>query len=77
MKKPAVADILHVPIAVILTSHPQASHVFIRNRMWCIGCAFSKFHTLKDVIEIYQLDEETLLGEVKDLFVSKHDLDPS
>ena len=66
MKKPAVAEILHTPIAVILSSYPQVSRVFIRNRMGCIGCAFSKFHTPQDAIEIYQLDGTIFIDQVRD-----------
>jgi hybrid cluster-associated redox disulfide protein len=67
MKGLASTDILHIPIAILLNRYPQVSQVFIRNRMGCIGCAFSRFHTLKDAIEIYPFEEETLLGEVWDL----------
>jgi hybrid cluster-associated redox disulfide protein len=77
MKLPPRAEILHIPVAFILASYPQTSQVFIRNRMGCIGCAFSRFHTLKDVIEIYQLDEEKALREIQDLLNSRDDLDPS
>ena len=73
MKEPSVTDILYTPIAIILNRYPQVSQVFILNRMGCIGCAFSRFHTLKDAIEIYELEEEMFLGEVRDLLDAKHD----
>jgi hybrid cluster-associated redox disulfide protein len=72
VKEPSVTDILHTPIAIILNCYPQVSQVFIRNRMGCIGCAFSRFHTLKDAIEIYKLDEETFFGEVWDLLDARY-----
>jgi hybrid cluster-associated redox disulfide protein len=77
MKMPIRAEILSTPVAFILASYPQIVHVFIRNRMGCIGCAFSRFHTLEDVIEIYQLDEEKVMVEIQELLRSRDDLDPS
>jgi hybrid cluster-associated redox disulfide protein len=77
MKKPTETEILHIPIAAFLNRYPQASRVLIRNRMWCIGCAFARFHTLKDVIEIYQLGEETFFEDVRGFLDLKDDLDPS
>jgi hybrid cluster-associated redox disulfide protein len=77
MKTPTSAEIIHIPVALILTSYPQVSQVFIRNRMGCIGCPFSRFHTLIDVVEIYQLDKETFLGDIQDLLSSRDVSDPS
>jgi hybrid cluster-associated redox disulfide protein len=77
MGRSALAEILEFPIAVILKMYPETSRVFIANRMGCVGCAFSKFHTLRDVFRIYRLDEEVFLREMMGLMVPKDDLNPS
>jgi hybrid cluster-associated redox disulfide protein len=77
VKTPLVSEILCIPIAILLDSYPRASQIFIHNRMGCVGCAFARFHTLKDAIEIYQLEEETFLREVWDLLGGRDDLNTS
>jgi hybrid cluster-associated redox disulfide protein len=72
---------LHPRFSVLLLrffdNYPRASRIFIHNRMGCVGCAFARFHTLKDAIEIYQLEEERFLREVRDLLGEKDDLNTS
>jgi hybrid cluster-associated redox disulfide protein len=58
--------VLNVPVEVMLEKWPGISRVFINYRMSCIGCPFSKFHTLQDTCEIYQLDAKVLLGQVQE-----------
>jgi hybrid cluster-associated redox disulfide protein len=77
MIKPAVDEPLDTPIEVILGMWPEVSQIFIRNRMGCIGCAFAKFHTLRDAFEIYQLDEVRITGQMRELIGPKNDLGPS
>jgi hybrid cluster-associated redox disulfide protein len=62
------ADVdLTASIEIMLGANPQLYKVFISNQMGCIGCAFSKFHTLMDACEIHQLDSRSVLGQVRDL----------
>jgi hybrid cluster-associated redox disulfide protein len=67
VNQPKVDELLNVPIEVILGRWPEASQVFIGHRMGCIGCAFSRFHTPQDAIEIYQLDKGSFLRFLGDL----------
>jgi len=67
MNDPGMAGILHTPIATLLSRYPQVSRVIIRHRMGCVGCAFSKFHSLHDALEIYQLQQEPFLTEIRNL----------
>jgi hybrid cluster-associated redox disulfide protein len=57
-------DLLPMPIMQILLGWPSAAKVFISHRMACIGCSFSRFHRLKDAIEIYHLDQAALCSEL-------------
>jgi hybrid cluster-associated redox disulfide protein len=75
MINPTIEEQMGAPIEVILGKWPKASRVFIGNRMNCIGCAFAKFHTLKDACEIYQLDKENILEEMRDLLNTKEERD--
>ena len=67
MNDPGMAGILHAPIATLLSRYPQVSRVIIHHRMGCVGCAFSKFHSLHDALEIYQLQQEPFLTEIRNL----------
>jgi hybrid cluster-associated redox disulfide protein len=55
-----------VPIETVLEKWPKVSQVFISNRMSCIGCPFSKFHTLQDAREIYQLDKRVIFRQMQE-----------
>ena len=67
MDEPTVDEQLEAPIESILGKWPKVSRVLINNRMGCIGCPFSKFHTLHEACEIYQLDAGNIVGQMKDL----------
>jgi hybrid cluster-associated redox disulfide protein len=77
MNTPAVDEPLDTPIEVILGMWPEVSQVFIRNHMGCIGCAFARFHTLQDAFEIYRLDKEVFIGQMRVFMDSKGGLEPS
>ena len=77
MKMSAVDEHLDTPIEVILRMWPGVAQVFIRNHMGCIGCAFARFHTLQDAFEIYQLDKEVIVEQMRVLMGSAGDLEPS
>lgn len=50
-----------IPIADLLQRWPNLAQVFISHRMACIGCDFSKFHSLEDAMKIYPKHAETFL----------------
>jgi hybrid cluster-associated redox disulfide protein len=55
---------LRMPIADLLRRWPTLAQVFIAYRMACVGCDFSKFHTVEDAARIYPLQAEAFLEEI-------------
>ena len=48
----------------LLNSCPKLAEVFNGHGMACVGCVFSRFHTIADAATIYQLDPSRLLDEL-------------
>lgn len=48
----------------IMRRWPASIRIFIRNRMLCIGCPIGIFHTVKDVCEAHDLDEDSFSREL-------------
>jgi hybrid cluster-associated redox disulfide protein len=44
---------------------PQTARVFLRRRMACVGCAIAPFETLDEVSEIYKVNANQLLQELR------------
>jgi len=58
---------LEISIAEILHNWPQTVQVFLDHRMICVGCHMSRFDTLADAIENYNLSADKfvqILNEV-------------
>jgi hybrid cluster-associated redox disulfide protein len=53
-----------MPIADLLRRWPTLSQIFIAYRMACVGCDFSKFHTVEDAARIYSRSAEAFFEEV-------------
>lgn len=51
-------------VADVLSRWPDTIPVFLQHRMSCVGCLVSKYDTLEDVIDIYNLEEDALLSEL-------------
>jgi hybrid cluster-associated redox disulfide protein len=51
-------------VADLLATWPQATPVFLRYKMNCVGCSMAAFETLGDALHIYGLDQEVFLAEV-------------
>ena len=58
---------LDMLVADIMNAWPQTVQIFLRYRMLCIGCDFSEFDTLGEVIENYDLNSKKFLQELNDL----------
>ena len=54
-------------VAEIMNTWPQTVQLFLRYRMLCIGCEFSEFDTLNEVIKNYGFNSEKFLQELNDL----------
>ena len=48
----------------LLKQHPQATAVFIRRRMLCVGCPAAEFHTLEDAAKLYGYQLDDLSDEI-------------
>ena len=53
-------------IQEILDAYPQASSVFIRHRMACIGCALAPFCTLASAAQVYNVSLLSLITECQE-----------
>lgn len=57
-----------MPIADLLKRWPTLAQVFIAYRLACIGCDFTKFHTLEDAARIYPDRAEAFLEALEERF---------
>jgi hybrid cluster-associated redox disulfide protein len=51
-------------IDVILDQVPKLAEVFNASGLACVGCVFSRFHTLVDAAAAYKLDVDTFIGNL-------------
>jgi len=66
-----ILAISETSVADLLAATPKAIRFFIDRGTTCAGCSLARFCTLKDVITIYGLDENTFLEEFAKLNVHK------
>jgi hybrid cluster-associated redox disulfide protein len=52
-------------VADLLKSWPQTIPIFIRHRLYCVGCGMSTFDTLSEVVSNYHLPELTFFAELR------------
>lgn len=57
-------------VSEIVDHHPKLAEVFINHGMACVGCVFSRFHTLAEVANVYQLDFPLFLSELAAAYAS-------
>ena len=62
-------EILETNVAALLMKNPRAVGVFITNHTACIGCYLARFCTLKDVIDVYSLDENEFFEDIARLTI--------
>jgi succinylglutamate desuccinylase len=67
-----IFEISETSVERFLNSTPKAVRFFLDMHAACIGCGFARFCTLKDVIEIYQLDQKLFLEELAKITARKH-----
>jgi hybrid cluster-associated redox disulfide protein len=60
-EQPITSDLI---VADVLSRWPGTIPVFLQHRMSCVGCHISKYDTLAEVIDIYNLEEKALLSEL-------------
>jgi len=54
-------DLLDLKLLDLSATWPAAAQAIISYRMACIGCEFSGFHTARQALEVYGLDEGEFL----------------
>ncbi|MBX3066215.1 MAG: DUF1858 domain-containing protein [Anaerolineae bacterium] len=57
-------------IASTVDYHRKLAEVFNSHGMACVGCVFSRFHTLAEAAEIYKLEMPLLLSELAAAYAS-------
>jgi hybrid cluster-associated redox disulfide protein len=55
----------NIIVAHLLQDWPQATPVFLRNKMNCVGCSLAAFDTLGDALRIYGLPMEPFIAELR------------
>jgi len=56
---------LHMTISEILDRWPEIIPIFLRHKMACVGCSLADFMTLEDALDIYHLNKESFIEEIK------------
>ncbi|MFN8414287.1 MAG: hypothetical protein U0Z26_18040 [Anaerolineales bacterium] len=53
-----------ITVADLLKSTPLTAGFFIKLHTACVGCYLTRFCTLQDVVNTYQIDEEFFFEEI-------------
>lgn len=56
---------LDLQIDQLLRRWPAAAQALIKQNMACVGCSFDRFHTLDQALEIYSVDPEGFLEQLR------------
>jgi hybrid cluster-associated redox disulfide protein len=57
-------NVYKMTINDLLKQNPQATNVFIRRMMLCVGCPAAGFHTLEDAAKLYGYKLDDLAREI-------------
>ena len=52
-------------VSELLQKHPATSRVFLEKKTFCLGCYMARFCSLKDVAQVYGLEAETVVSEIR------------
>ena len=58
-------SILDRPIDEIVRLWPESVVVFLANHIDCIGCDYDRFHSLRTALDLYDIDADQFLDELK------------
>jgi len=59
---------------ILMDRWPETVAVFIRYRMFCVGCMIAQFHTVADACQAYGLDQAQFLEELRDAITAAPEL---
>jgi hybrid cluster-associated redox disulfide protein len=54
-----------ISVETFLRTYPKAAEVFIAHTMACVGCLLGSFHTLAQAADIYGLDIDQFMNELR------------
>ena len=49
----------------IMSKSPEVISVLIKNKMHCVGCLLTPFHTITDAAFEHEIDEDALIAQLK------------
>ena len=58
------ADLHDLNVAEIMSRWPSTIRVFLSQRLHCVGCPISPFHTLVEAAEEHEISLDCLMEEV-------------
>lgn len=58
---PITADTL---LTDMIEQHPETVPVFVQQRLYCVGCVISPFHTVADTAREHGVELQALLGDL-------------
>jgi hybrid cluster-associated redox disulfide protein len=58
-------DMADMSVETLLTAYPKAAEVFIAHAMACVGCLVGSFHTLAQAADVYGLDIDQFMTELR------------
>ncbi|MGA9531648.1 MAG: hypothetical protein WBR18_02930 [Anaerolineales bacterium] len=65
-KPPDPQELLDLKLVDLLAQWPSSAQSLITYRMACVGCDFAGFHTARQAIRVYQLDENSFVRTLQD-----------
>lgn len=72
-KFPDPQQVLDLKLLDLLTQCPSAAQTLIDYRMACVGCDFAGFHSARQAIGAYRLDETSFLRSLQAQIASSLD----
>lgn len=49
----------------IMSKSPEVISVLLKNKMHCVGCLLTPFHTIIDAAVEHEIDEDALIAQLK------------
>jgi hybrid cluster-associated redox disulfide protein len=59
------SNTLQMTVADIFDRWPEVIPIFLSHKMACVGCSLADFMTLEDALDIYHLNKESFIEEIK------------
>ena len=56
---------LDATVEDVIIQYPGLGWLFVGHRMLCVGCDIARFHTLREVADMYELNPELFLAEIQ------------